>query len=37
MAKDLICNMEVDEKTAEFDSQYATQTYNFLSKMPRTI
>ena len=42
MAKDpicnMICNMEVDEETAEFESQYASQTYYFLlSKMPRTI
>ena len=27
MAKDPICNMEVDEETAEFESQYASQTY----------
>jgi P-type Cu+ transporter len=31
MAKDLICNMEADEKTAEFESQYASQTYYFCS------
>jgi Cu+-exporting ATPase len=29
MAKDPICNMEVDEQTAEFKSQYASQTYYF--------
>ena len=40
MAKDPICNMEVEEEeeTAEFESQYASQTYYFLlSRMPRTI
>ncbi len=29
MAEDPICNMEVDEETAEFKSQYASQTYYF--------
>jgi YHS domain-containing protein len=29
MAKDPICNTEVDEETAEFESQYASQTYFF--------
>ena len=31
MAKDPVCNMEVDEETAEFESQYASQTYYFCS------
>jgi len=32
MAKDPICNMEVDEETAEFKSQYGSQTYYFCSE-----
>ena len=32
MAKDPICNMEVDEQTAEFKSQYGSRTYNFAQK-----
>ena len=32
MAKDPICNMEIDEQTAEFKSQYASQTYYFCSE-----
>jgi YHS domain-containing protein len=32
MAKDPICNMEVDEQTAEFKSQYASQSYYFCSE-----
>ena len=31
MAKDPICDMEVDEETAEFKSEYASQTYYFCS------
>ena len=31
MAKDPICDVEVDEETAEFKSQYASQTYYFCS------
>jgi YHS domain-containing protein len=31
MAKDPICNIEVDEETAEFKSQYASQTFYFCS------
>lgn len=31
MAKDPICHMEVDEESAEFKSQYASQTYYFCS------
>ena len=29
MAKDLICNREVDEETAEFKSEYGSKTYYF--------
>jgi len=32
MAKDPICNMEVDEETTEFKSQYGSRTYYFCSK-----
>jgi len=32
MAKDPICNTEVDEQTAEFKSQYGSQTYYFCSE-----
>ena len=32
MAKDPICDMEVDEQTAEFKSQYGGQTYYFAQK-----
>jgi YHS domain-containing protein len=32
MAEDPICNMEVDEQTAEFKSQYGSQTYYFCSE-----
>ena len=31
MAKDLVCGMEVDEKTAEHKSEYKGQTYCFCS------
>jgi len=29
MAKDLVCGMNVDEKTAKYKSQYKGQTYYF--------
>jgi YHS domain-containing protein len=29
MAKDLVCNMEVDEKTAKWKSTYKGETYYF--------
>ncbi len=29
MARDLVCNMEVDEKTAKWKSQYKGNTYYF--------
>ena len=29
MAKDLVCNMEVDEKTAKYKSEYKGTTYYF--------
>jgi P-type Cu+ transporter len=29
MAKDLVCNMEVDEKTAKYTTTYKGQTYYF--------
>ena len=32
MAKDPICNMEIDEQTAEFKSQYGSQTFCFCSE-----
>ena len=32
MAKDPICNMEVDDQTAAFKSQYGSQTYYFCSE-----
>ena len=31
MAKDLVCGMEVDEKTAKHKSEYKGQTYCFCS------
>ena len=31
MAIDPVCEMEVDEETVEFRSQYASQTYYFCS------
>jgi YHS domain-containing protein len=38
MAEDPTCDMEVDEQTAEFKSQYGGQTYYFLlRRMQRTI
>ena len=32
MAKDPVCNMEVDETSAEFTSQYGSETYYFCSE-----
>jgi YHS domain-containing protein len=32
MPKDPICNTEIDEQTAEFKSQYGSQTYYFCSE-----
>jgi YHS domain-containing protein len=32
MAKDPICNVEVDEQSAEFKSQYGSKTYYFRSE-----
>jgi YHS domain-containing protein len=32
MAKDPICDMEIDEEIAEFKSQYGSQTYYFCSE-----
>jgi YHS domain-containing protein len=32
MAKDPVCNMEVDERSAEFKSHYARKTYYFCSE-----
>jgi len=29
MAKDLVCKMEVNEKTAQFKSEYKGKTYYF--------
>lgn len=29
MAKDLVCNMEVDEKTAKWKTEYKGKTYYF--------
>ncbi len=31
MAKDPVCNMEIDETRAEFTSQYGSKTYYFCS------
>jgi len=36
MAKDPICGMNVDEKTAKFKSDYKGKTYYFCSKMCKT-
>jgi len=33
MAKDVICGMTVDEKTAKFKSDYMGKTYYFCSQM----
>ena len=32
MTRDPICDMEVDEQTAEFKSEYGSQTYYFCSE-----
>ncbi|MEM1550667.1 MAG: YHS domain-containing protein [Candidatus Bathyarchaeia archaeon] len=32
MARDPVCGMNVDEKTAKFKSEYAGKTYYFCSK-----
>jgi YHS domain-containing protein len=32
MAQDPICNVEIDEASAEFKSQYGSQTYYFCSE-----
>ncbi len=32
MAKDPVCNMDVDEKKAEFKSEYKGKTYYFCAK-----
>jgi Cu+-exporting ATPase len=32
MTKDPVCNMQVDEKKAEFQSQYAGEKYYFCSE-----
>ncbi len=32
MAKDPICHMDVDERTAKFKSEYGGKTYYFCSK-----
>jgi len=36
MAKDPICGMNVDEKTAKFKSDYMGKTYYFCSQMCKT-
>ena len=36
MAKDVICGMNVDEKTAKFKSDYIGKTYYFCSQMCKT-
>ena len=33
MARDLVCNMEVDEKTAKFITEYKGKTYYFCAPM----
>ena len=32
MAKDPICGVEIEEQTAEFKSEYGSQTYYFCSQ-----
>jgi len=32
VSRDPICNTEVDERTAEFKSEYGSQTYYFCSE-----
>jgi len=36
MAKDVICGMNVDEKTAKFKSEHMGKTYYFCSQMCKT-
>lgn len=36
MAKDLICGMTVDEKTAKYKSDYKGRTYYFCSQACKT-
>ena len=36
MAKDPICGMNVEEKTAKFKSEYKGKTYYFCSQMCKT-
>ena len=36
MAKDLICGMEVNEKTAKHKTEYRGKTYYFCSQMCKT-
>jgi len=36
MAKDPICDMNVDEKTAKFKSEHMGKTYYFCSQMCKT-
>jgi YHS domain-containing protein len=36
MAKDVICGMNVDEKTAKLKSDYMGKTYYFCSQMCKT-
>lgn len=31
MARDVVCNMEVEERTAKWRSEYETKTYYFCS------
>ena len=33
MVKDLVCNMEVDEKTTKWKSEYKGKTYYFCASM----
>jgi YHS domain-containing protein len=33
MVLDVVCNMEIDEKTAKWKSDYRTKTYYFCSPM----
>ena len=32
MAKDPVCNMDIDEKNADFTSEYAGREYHFCSE-----
>jgi YHS domain-containing protein len=33
MALDVVCNMQVDEKSAKWKSEYRAKTYHFCSQM----